>query len=214
MPTLFRPVGLHELALLWDSGMREFPPRLAHQPIFYPVANLEYARQIAAEWNVSDEASGFSGFVTQFDVADSHLADFEPHVVGASTHVEYWIPAEELPAFNRAIDGLIAVTAAFFGPRFQGWIPDQFGFKSKNAIEQFVILATSFDYSSMDFVLEISANRKTVYLNSCFWAQHDFSDVGIAAPQKATVLDGVYRVWEDRRIDPPLAAVVRATRPH
>ena len=46
---LFRPVGLQELALLWDSGMREFPPQLAHQPIFYPVANLEYAQQIARE---------------------------------------------------------------------------------------------------------------------------------------------------------------------
>jgi len=35
--TLFRPVGLHELALIWDKGMREYPPRLPHQPIFYPV---------------------------------------------------------------------------------------------------------------------------------------------------------------------------------
>jgi transposase len=29
---LFRPVGLHELALIWDKGMRGFPPRLPHQP--------------------------------------------------------------------------------------------------------------------------------------------------------------------------------------
>jgi hypothetical protein len=48
-------------ALIWDKGMREFPPRLAHQPIFYPVANLEYARQIARDWNTADEKSGFSG---------------------------------------------------------------------------------------------------------------------------------------------------------
>jgi hypothetical protein len=50
MTTLFRPVGLHELALIWDSGMREFPPRLPHQPIFYPVAKMEYATQIARDW--------------------------------------------------------------------------------------------------------------------------------------------------------------------
>lgn len=43
MTTLFRPVGLQELSLIWDSGMREFPPRLPHQPIFYPVATKEYA---------------------------------------------------------------------------------------------------------------------------------------------------------------------------
>jgi hypothetical protein len=28
MTTLFRPVGLEELSLIWDSGMRQFPPRL------------------------------------------------------------------------------------------------------------------------------------------------------------------------------------------
>jgi hypothetical protein len=61
MATLFRPVGLHELALPWDSGFRKFPPRLAHQPFFYPVASAEYARHIAVHWNVNDEASGSRG---------------------------------------------------------------------------------------------------------------------------------------------------------
>jgi len=28
MTTLFRPVGLNELSLIWDSGMREFPRAL------------------------------------------------------------------------------------------------------------------------------------------------------------------------------------------
>jgi hypothetical protein len=94
--TLFRPVGLHELALIWDKGMREFPPRLAHQPIFYPVANPEYARQIARDWNTADEKSGFSGFVTTFKLDGSYLSNFEPHTAGSSEHVEYWIPAEGL----------------------------------------------------------------------------------------------------------------------
>ena len=61
--TLFRPVGLHELALVWDMGMGEFPPRLPSQPIFYPVANITYARQIGRDWNVSDEKSGFAGLL-------------------------------------------------------------------------------------------------------------------------------------------------------
>jgi hypothetical protein len=61
MATLFRPVGLRELSLLWDSSFREFRPRLPHQPFFYPVASADYARQIAARWNVNDEASGFFG---------------------------------------------------------------------------------------------------------------------------------------------------------
>jgi hypothetical protein len=36
-----RPAGLNELSLMWDSGMREFPPRSPHQPTFYPVANRD-----------------------------------------------------------------------------------------------------------------------------------------------------------------------------
>jgi hypothetical protein len=50
--TLFRPVGPKELALIAASDFREFPPRLPEQPIFYPVLNEEYGRQIARRWNV------------------------------------------------------------------------------------------------------------------------------------------------------------------
>ncbi len=71
-------VGLHELALIWDSGMREVPPRLPHQPIFYPVTNAEYARQIARDWNTRDEKSGFAGFVTEFAVDSRYVAKFAP----------------------------------------------------------------------------------------------------------------------------------------
>ena len=33
---LWRPIGPAELRLIEESGMREFPPRLPDQPIFYP----------------------------------------------------------------------------------------------------------------------------------------------------------------------------------
>src|SRR5438552_15731561 len=96
MTTLFRPVGIHELALLWDSGMREFPPRFTHQPIFYPVANIEYAAQIARDWNTKDEASRFAGYVMQLAVPNSFLAGFEPHTVGYALLIYYWIISEGL----------------------------------------------------------------------------------------------------------------------
>ena len=134
---LFRPVGLHELALIWDSGMCEFPPRLPHQPIFYPVANIEYAIQIAKDWNTKE--SRFAGYVTKFAVADSYLAGFESHTVGSAKHVEYWIPAEEIHEFNASVEGRISVEAGFFGSSFKGFVPDSFGLKGKDAIEQFVI---------------------------------------------------------------------------
>lgn len=110
---LYRPVGREELALLYQSGMRAFPPRLPDQPIFYPVTNEEYARQIARDWNT--KSGTFAGFVTQFDVEDAYIARFDKQVFGAREHEELWIPAEELFEMNARIEGRIVVLAAFYG---------------------------------------------------------------------------------------------------
>lgn len=102
--TLWRPVGPEELELIKQSGWREFPPRLPEQPIFYPVTNLEYARQIAREWNVA--ASG-TGYVVRFRVSADYLREHPKRIVGARVHEEYWIPAEDLARLNANIVGLI-----------------------------------------------------------------------------------------------------------
>lgn len=91
--TLYRPVGPVELQRIRERNNLGFPPRLPEQPFFYPVCNLEYAEQIARDWNTQ---AGGIGFVTQFDVATAFLASYEIHRVGASQHREYWIPAEDL----------------------------------------------------------------------------------------------------------------------
>ena len=110
---LYRPVGPQELELIAHSGYREFPPRLPEQPIFNPVLNEEYATKIARDWNV--KASG-SGFVTRFQVNKEFLDRYDVQTVGGSIHQEYWIPAEELPEFNRHIVGTIEVIAEFHAP--------------------------------------------------------------------------------------------------
>jgi hypothetical protein len=205
MTRLYRPVGLHELALIWDSGCREFPPRLPDQPIFYPVTSVEYATQIARDWNT--KSSAFAGYVTSFDVNERYMSNFERHVVGSAIHEEYWIPAARLPEFNQQIRGLIDVTAAYFGDSFAGFIPDMAGLKGKNAEQQFVILARSWDYSRMDFSLEISVNRKAVYLNCLYWIAHDFTSGGINPVLKSAAMAGLIEAWKSRRIKPPLPAV-------
>ena len=111
--TLWRPVGRNELRLIEDSGMCRFPPRLPEQPIFYPVLNFEYAEKTARDWNSTDERHGHVGYVTQFDVATSHLSKYEPQQAGGQTILEYWIPAEELAEFNDAIRGDIRVVAEY-----------------------------------------------------------------------------------------------------
>jgi hypothetical protein len=96
--------------LIETSGMRAFPPRLPEQPIFYPVLTEDYAIKIARDWNVP--ASG-AGFVTRFEVRKDFLDRYDVEIAGGRAHREYWIPAEDLPAFNEAIVGLIEVTERF-----------------------------------------------------------------------------------------------------
>jgi hypothetical protein len=112
---LWRPVGQAELELIEQSGWRAFPPRLAHQPIFYPVLSQEYAAQIARDWNAKDAASGYVGYVTRFRVRSDYLARYAVETAGTRRHQEYWIPAEEMGAFNAAIVGPIEVTTEFRG---------------------------------------------------------------------------------------------------
>ena len=108
--TLWRPVGPKELELIRQTGMRAFPPRLPEQPIFYPVLSEEYAVKIARDWNVP--ASG-SGFVTRFQVKRSFIDRYQVQEAGGRSYLEYWIPAEDLPAFNSAIVGPIEVISSF-----------------------------------------------------------------------------------------------------
>jgi hypothetical protein len=108
--TLFRPVGPGELELIRGSGFRAFPPRLPEHPIFYPVLSEGYAVKIARDWNAT--ASG-AGYVTRIQVRTVFLATYEVQTAGGSAHLEYWIPAQDLDAFNAAIVGPIEVVAAF-----------------------------------------------------------------------------------------------------
>src|SRR5687767_4769557 len=186
---LYRPVGLQELALIYDSGMKAFPARLAQQPIFYPVFQLEYARQTASGWNAKSGQS--AGYVTQFKVDDEYISQFEEHTVGGSQYQEFWIPAEKMEEFNRHILGHIKVLEAHFGDAFQGFIPEQFGLQGKNAVEQFTLLANSYLYKRMDFYLEIRRNHKAIFLNYPFWQKYEFKNQGL----KEKVLQAIKEAW-------------------
>ena len=107
---LWRPMGPDELELIKKAGMRAFPPRLPEQPIFYPVLTEEYAIKIARDWNVP--ANG-SGYVTRFRVSRNFINRYEVQEAGGRDHLEYWIPAEQLGAFNAALIGEIEVAAEF-----------------------------------------------------------------------------------------------------
>lgn len=186
---LYRPVGLQEMELIYDSGMKAFPARLPQQPIFYPVLQVEYARQVASDWNVKN--GQLAGYVTQFKVEDEYIDQFEEHIVGGSQHQEFWIPAEEVEEFNRHITGHIKVLEAHFGDAFQGFIPEKFGLQGKNAVDQFTLLANSYLYKRMEFYLELKRNHKAVFLNYPFWLNHNFKNPGL----KEKILQAIKEAW-------------------
>ena len=108
--TLYRPTGPEELKLVEESGYTRWPPRLPEQPIFYPVTNEAYAKEIAIDWNI--KASGV-GYVTKFLVTKEFMDNYSIEQVGDSHHTEWWIPAEKLEELNNNIVGLIEVIGEY-----------------------------------------------------------------------------------------------------
>jgi hypothetical protein len=107
---LYRPTGAKELELVASSGYRRWPPRLPEQPIFYPVTNEEYAKEIAIKWNIPSNGVGFG---TKFSVKKSFVDRYQIHKVGGEIHAEWWIPAEDLEELNDNIVGLIEVVGEY-----------------------------------------------------------------------------------------------------
>lgn len=107
---LYRPVGQAEYDLIAASGFTAYPPRLPEQPIFYPVLNEKYAREIAEKWNRRYADSQYTGYVTTFAIDDAYISRFPVQTVGADYHQELWIPAEELESFNCHIMGKIKIS--------------------------------------------------------------------------------------------------------
>lgn len=107
---LYRPTGPDELKLVEQSGYKRWPPRLPEQPIFYPVTNEKYAREIAVQWNI--KSSGV-GFVTRFNVKKHFMDRYPQQQVGAAYHTEWWVPAEDLELLNDHIVGLIEVIGEY-----------------------------------------------------------------------------------------------------
>ncbi len=180
---LYRPVGLKELELILAKNA--YPPRLDWQPIFYPVLNFEYARQIATQWNLDDEFSGYAGFVTEFVVEDSYVSQFEVQNVGGALHNELWVPAEELSRFNTHIQGKIQLSGAFYGEKYQGKIEHTKHFVGLNAKEQ-LVLVENWVAQQKDLTALIQQDQIVIQTNITHWQ---------TIQPDATALTNIREVW-------------------
>jgi hypothetical protein len=71
-------------------------------------------------------------------------------------------------------------------------------------------MSKTLEYSTADFVPEVSANRKAVYLNFLFWTQFDFAPLGIEMARRDAIIEKVREAWDFNHIDVPLPSAVRS----
>ena len=107
---MYRPTGPEEYQLVADSGFTKWPPRLEGQPIFYPVTNETYAREITEQWNIRDSGVGY---VFRFLVKRSFADAYSLEKVGGKDHTEWWIPAEKMDELNDSIVGKIEMIGRY-----------------------------------------------------------------------------------------------------
>jgi hypothetical protein len=69
--------------------------------------------RIARDWNTRDAASGNVGYVTRFRIRKPFIEQYSVQEAGGRELREYWIPADDLGAFNDNIAGLIEVIHEF-----------------------------------------------------------------------------------------------------
>lgn len=192
---LYRPCGLEEMALVYDSGLRRWPARLPQQPIFYPVTNQGYAAEINRKWNTREGSR--MGYVTAFEVDGGYAEGFAREVVGAKEHEELWVPAEELETFNDHIEGPIEVLEAHFGEGFVGSIPEAGPWAGEDARGQLELMARSLESDEEELRRWVEAHHREIYLHWPFW-------LGVSlpthrgAPPREVVLGRLRPVWRAR----------------
>lgn len=166
---LYRPVGLYEMKKILETDCKAFPPRQKQQPYFYPVLNKSYAKEIAF-WNVKDKNSGYVGFITEFDVEDSYIEKYDVHCVGNETHLELWIPAEDLHNFNKNIVNQIKIVDVYYGDDYKGLPPRGVsGFKETDVYKQIELLQNIIKYNEFDFYGTVLVEWELLNLNLFFW---------------------------------------------
>lgn len=197
---LYRPTGINELALVYQTGMRAWPPRLAGQPIFYPVLNLAYAEQIARDWNAPSE--GRAGFATSFDVDDAYVSRFDVQIVGGRQHEELWVPADVLPEFNAHMSSHVTVETSYFGSEFEGHIPKAGSLRGLDARAQFKALARCLAAGDRTLAEAVLGCRETVFLNFAYWTATAGACPEVDGMASEEILAAIGMLW--RRESPQL----------
>ncbi|MBK8254395.1 MAG: hypothetical protein IPK82_17215 [Polyangiaceae bacterium] len=204
---LYRPVGIQELVLIFNSALRAFPPRLPEQPIFYPVLTFDYAEQIASRWNTK-EGSG-AGYVTEFFVEDGYASQLPVRQAGSKQHLEFWVDAAALDEFNGHIVGQIRLVACYFGSTFTGLVEGHWALGRMSARDMLGRLGQLYKHGKPEFAAEVAANKAAVFVYYPFWEQFIANEASSPDVEVSQLLQSVRQVWEGILPEIPLGVRAR-----
>jgi hypothetical protein len=74
-------------------------------------------------------------------------------------------------------------------------VPEKFGLRGADAYKQIAAMIVTMDYSTMDFVLEVSANMLTFFLNFPFWKAAGSERLGVDPTQLSRCLESIREAW-------------------
>lgn len=208
---LYRPVGIEELVLIFNSALRSFPPRLPEQPIFYPVLTFDYAEQIANRWNTK-EGSG-AGYVTEFFVEDGYASQLPVRQAGSKQHLEFWVDADALDEFNSHIVGQIRLVARYFGATFTGLVEGHPALGKMTAREMLGHLGRLHQRSGVEFTGEIVANKAAIFVYYPFWEYVVANEANPSDLDVGQLLQAIRQVWQETIPEIPLGVQLRHIAP-
>lgn len=198
-------MGLPELAQALDADAKAFPDRSPERPTFVLALSFEHAQRLASERHPAEAASGFAGFVADFDLDADYARRLEVRLVGEPVqHREIWLPADRLRELNTQLRSRIRTRAAFYGPAFVGLPPLPGALEGVGAAGQLRTLGEILRYSVFEFASEIEANWKLVIENAGYWSATPPQTQGMTRQDVERTLGAIGKVWKQKLADLPL----------
>lgn len=188
---LYRLASMNELKATFASGMKSFQSMDGHDFTFV-VHEKDVAKHLLSLGLTGTEPC----YLLRAEIGDDNFQERVRPQTTTSDNGERSVAASSLEELNRHVHGLIQVVSVVSGRLTDGFVPDRFGLRGKNAKDQARALLSAMNHAPMDFALEVKANAFAVLANYAFWEILEPSDLGQDSSMKTKFLDGTSSIWK------------------
>ncbi len=107
---LYQTLSPSQLAALDRDGWRQIEPGCGAEPYCSLKLKQRYAEMIARKWMVPEHGAGY---VVRLLLPLSALENYQLETVAYDEHLEYCVPARDLPRLSRKLIGQVRMVSAF-----------------------------------------------------------------------------------------------------